>query len=469
MTQTHRPTWTLVVASAAGFMNSLDTQVMATALPTLRRELGGSVEQLEWTMNAYSLAIACLLLTAAGLGDRFGRRRILIIGLVAFAVASAAAALSPDPGSLIVARAVQGAGAAAIMPTSLAVIGEAYTPERRGRAIGIWGAVLGVGGTLGPVIGGGLLEVVGWRGIFWINVPIGLAAAVLARLVVTESHGSQHRLDIRGVLLASAGSFGIAWGLVRASSHSWGDVVVWLPIALGLVGLGVFLLAEHRAPYPMMPISLFAIRRFSSANAATLLHYAGVAGAVFFLSQFFQLAQGADPVTASIEFMAWPLPVLILSPLVGALTSRIGTRPFLTGGMAMQALGMAWLALVAAPTTAYWAMFGPLLVAGLGLACFLPALSTEIVGVVPRSRMSIAAGVNSSLSQIGVVLGVAISATVFTSGGSYTTRASFTAGFVSSIWMAAAFAAAAAVVSLLGGRRQPVRDPAAAPLALNIQ
>ena len=452
---THRPTWTLAVASAAGFMNSLDTQVISTALPTLRRELGGSVEQLEWTMNAYSLAIACLLITSAGLGDRFGRRRVLTIGLSVFAVASAAAALAADPVSLIAARAVQGAGAAAIMPMSLAVISEAYPPSTRGRAIGIWGAVLGIGGTLGPVIGGFLLELTGWRGIFWINVPVGVLAAIAARLTVTETYGPRQRLDIRGAVLAAVGFLALAAGLIRASGTEWGDPSVWVPLALGILVLGAFVWAEHRARAPMMPTSLFENPRFSAATAATLLHYAGVAGAVFFVSQFFQIAQRADPLTAALEFIPWPLPVLILSPWVGSLATRFGRRRFLAAGMLLQGIGMAWLALVAGPSTPYVAILPSLLIAGVGLSCFLPTIAAEVVGVVPHERMSIAAGVNNSVAQVGVVLGVAVIATVFAHNGSYANPGTFTSGFVSAIWVSAclAFAAAAVIAVVAVGRR----------------
>lgn len=435
-------------------MTSLDTMVVTTALPTLHARLGGSVGQLEWTMNAYYLTFACLLITAAGLGDRFGRRRLLGLGLVAFAVSSAGAALAPGLGWLIAARAVQGGAAAVVMPLTLTVISEAYPPATRGRAIGIWGALLGAGGVLGPLAGGGLLELAGWRGIFWVNVPIALTVAMLAGLVVTETYGPRHPLDARGLVLVSAGCLGLAWGLVR-STHGWADASVWLPLVAGAFLLCAFILAEHRARFPMMPTGLFAIRSFSAANGVSFAIYASLAGGVFLMSQFFQIAQHAGPFAAALRFVPWPLPSLLIAPLVGALATRRGNRPFLVAGMVLQTLGMAWFALVVHASTAYLVLCAPLVLSGIGLAFVFPTVSSEVVSAVPAERMGVAAGVNGSVRELGGILGVALAATVFAHTGGYATAATFAAGFTHAIWACAAISALGTVAALLTGGRRP--------------
>jgi EmrB/QacA subfamily drug resistance transporter len=450
----HRPGRTLLVASVAAFMTSLDTMVVTTALPTLRGQLGGSVGQLEWTMNAYYLAFACLLLAASGLGDRFGRRRMLVIGLVAFGLSSAAAALAPGLGALVAARAVQGAAAAAVMPLTLTVISEAFPPETRGRAIGVWGALLGAGGVLGPLAGGGLVELVGWRGIFWVNVPIALAVAIATRLVVTETHGPRHPLDVRGLVLASAGCLGLAWGLVRSADAGWGDPSVWAPLLVGAALVGAFVAAEHTAAFPLMPTSLFRIRSFSAANGVSLGIYASLSGSVYLMSQFFQVAQHTSPLVAALRFVPWPAPALLIAPLVGTYAARLGNRVFLVAGMVLHTIGMVWFALVVHASTPYLALCGPLVLSGIGIACVFPTVSSEVVSSVPTERMGIAAGVNGSIRELGGVLGVALAATVFAHGGGYDTATSFTAGFVDAMWACAVLSGLGVAAALLATSRK---------------
>jgi EmrB/QacA subfamily drug resistance transporter len=458
---TRRPGWTLLLASVAAFMTSLDTMVVTTALPTLRARLGGSVGQLEWTMNAYYLAFACLLITAAGLGDRFGRRRVLGIGLVLFGLSSAAAALAPGLGALIVARAVQGGAAAAIMPLTLTVISEAYPAETRGKAIGVWGALLGAGGVLGPLVGGGLVELVGWRGIFWVNVPIALVVAVMARLAIAETRGARHPLDVRGLVLSSAGCLGLAWGLVRSADTGWGDPSVWFPLVVGATLVAAFVAVEHATRYPMMPTSLLGIRSFSASNGVSLCLYASLSGSVFLMSQFFQIAQHVSPLVAALRFVPWPLPALFLAPRVGALASRVGNRPFLVGGMVLHVLGMVWFALVVHASTPYLALGAPLLLSGLGLTCVFPAVSAEVVSSVPPERIGMAAGVNGSIRELGGVLGVALAATVFAHTGGYATTSTFTSGFGRAIWVCAAVAGLGVVAALLVAPRRAGATPLA--------
>jgi EmrB/QacA subfamily drug resistance transporter len=444
-----RPGSTLLVASVAAFMTSLDAMVVTTALPAMRSRLGGSVGQLEWTMNAYYLAFACLLITAAGLGDRFGRRRVLCIGLAVFGLASAGAALAPDLGSLIAARAVQGAAAAAVMPLTLTVISEAYPPATRGRAIGIWGALLGAGGVLGPLAGGALVELVGWRGIFWVNVPIALVVVIAAGLVITETHGPRHRLDIRGLVLASAGCFALAWGLVRSAADGWGNPSVWVPLLVGAALVAAFVAVEHAASFPMMPTSLFRARSFSAANGVSICIYASLSGGVFLMSQFFQTVQHTSAIVAALRFIPWPAPGLVLAPLVGSYAARFGNRPFLVVGMVLHTIGMVWFALAVHASTPYLELCAPLVVSGIGIACVFPTMSGEVVSAVPAERMGIAAGVNGSIRELGGVLGVALAATVFAHAGGYATATSFTTGFIHAMWVCAVLSGIAVVAALL--------------------
>jgi EmrB/QacA subfamily drug resistance transporter len=465
---THRPGWTLLVASVAAFMTSLDTMVVTTALPTLRTHLGGSVGQLEWTMNAYYLTFACLLLTAAGLGDRFGRRRVLIVGLVAFGLSSVAAALAPGLEALIAARAVQGAAAAAIMPLTLTVISEAYPPETRGKAIGIWGALLGAGGVLGPLAGGGLVELVGWRGIFWVNVPIALLVAVAARIVITETRGPRHPLDVRGVVLVAAGCLGLAWGLVRSADSGWGDPSVWIPMATGAALIVVFIAAERGTAFPLVPTTLFKVRSFSAANGVTVCIYASLSGSVYLMSQFFQIAQHTSPLVAALRFVPWPAPGLVIAPLVGSWSAKRGNRPFLVAGMALHAIAMVWFAVAAHASASYLSLCGPLVLSGIGIACVFPTMSSEVVSSVAPERMGIAAGVNGSIRELGGVLGVALAASVFARSGSYHSASAFTTGFVHAIWACAALAGLGVIAALLVAPRKagaPVHDrvPAGPP------
>ena len=452
---TRRPGWTLLVGSVAAFMTSLDTMVVTTALPTVHAQFGGSVGQLEWTMNAYYLAFACLLIMAAGLGDRFGRRKVLVIGLVAFGVSSAAAALAPDLLALITARAVQGGAAAAIMPLTLTVISEAYPPQTRGRAIGIWGALLGLGGVLGPLVGGGLVELVGWRGIFWVNVPIAVVVAITARIVVSETRGPRHPLDIRGLLLVSAGCFGLAWALVRSADHGWGAPGVWFPLVLGVGLVAAFVLIEHRAAFPLMPTSLFRSRSFSVANGVSLCIYASLSGSVYLMSQFFQIGQHTSPLVAALRFVPWPAPALVIAPLAGTWAATYGHRVLLVIGMGLHTLGMAWFALVVDASTPYLALCGPLVLSGIGIACVFPTVSNAVVSAVAPEQMGIAAGVNGSIRELGGVLGVALAATVFAHGGGYATAASFTAGFTDAMWACAALAGLGLIAALVAAPDRP--------------
>ncbi len=447
----HRhPRGTLVVASIAAFMTSIDMMVVTTALPALRRSLGGDVGALEWTISGYLLPFACLLLTGSGLGDRFGRRRIFTTGLAGFAVSSTAAALAPSIGTLVAARAAQGACAALVLPLTLTMISEAFPPQSRGRAIGIWGGVTGLGGVLGPILGAGMVQAFGWPWIFWINVPIAVALIPASLRLVTETYGARQPLDVVGVVLASSGFLGVSWGLTQASAHSIGSAAVLLPISGGLVVVAGFLSWEHRTGHPMLPLTIFRSARFNVANVVGFCIYGSLCGAVFLTSQYFQIAQHQSPLAAAVRFVPWPLPTIVVAPLVGSLAAKYGNQRFMVAGMTIQALALAWFAAVAHTHTPYRELLAPLVVSGIGIGMVFPSFSSEVVAAVRHDQMGIAAGTNATVRELGGVFGVALVGLVFAGPTTYTSADGFVTGYVHAIWACAIFTAVGAITAAAG-------------------
>ncbi len=440
--------WALGLASAASFMVVLDLLVVATALSSIRHALGATLGQLEWTINAYTLSFAVLLLTASALGDRFGRRRLFVAGLGLFAAASAACALAPGIGWLIAARAVQGAGAAMIMPLGLALLNAAFPPERRGWAMGIFGGVTGLAATLGPVVGGVITQDISWPWIFWLNVPVGLVALLLAATRLKESYGPRSALDLPGLGLGTAAALGLVWGLVRGNSVGWASPQVAGPLVAGVVLIGLFVARERRAAAPLLPLRLFGSRGFSAGNAAVFFWNASLTGAVFFMAQFQQVSQGLGPLDAGLRLLPWGVTPFLLGPVSGALADRVGGRPLIVTGLALQTAGLAWIAAVARVGLAYWALAGPMIVVGVGFALALPALTKSVVGLVAPGDIGKASGAFTTMRQLGGAFGVAIPAAVFASAGSYATPGAFANGFVAAIAVTAALGLAATVASL---------------------
>ncbi|HZC14940.1 MAG TPA: DHA2 family efflux MFS transporter permease subunit, partial [Thermoleophilaceae bacterium] len=359
--------WVVVLAGIGSLMTALDTLVVSTALSTIRLDLGATVEELEWTINAYNLSFAVLLMTAAALGDRFGRRRLYAAGLGLFVGASAVCALAPGIGWLIAARALQGAGAAFVAALGLALLSAAFPPERRGTAIGIFSGITGLSVASGPLVGGAVAEGLAWEWIFWLNVPIGLVAIPLVLSRLEESFGTDKALDVRGLALVTGGALGIVWGLVRGNGAGWDSPEVLGALALGVALMAAFVAWERRAPEPMLPMKLFRSRAFSAGNAAIFFTFASLFGAVFFFAQLLQAALGFDPFGAGLRLMAWTATFITIAPVAGALADRIGERPLLVGGLTLQAAGLAWIALIAEPGLFYSELIVPFVVAGVGV------------------------------------------------------------------------------------------------------
>jgi EmrB/QacA subfamily drug resistance transporter len=455
MTTRSRTIWTFVVTSVALFMAQLDSLVVTTALPVIRKELHASLASLEWTVNAYTLTFAVLLLTGATLGERFGRRRVLIAGLAVFTLGSAAAALAPSVGWLVAFRAVQGAGAAFVTPLTLTLLSAAVPVERRGMALGIWGAVAGLAIATGPVVGGAVVQGWSWQTIFWLNVPLGLLLIPVARLRVTESHGPATRLDLPGVGLASAALFGIVLGLVRANALGWTSVYVLTAVTVGVVLLAAFLVWESRAPEPMLPLRLFRSRGFSATNLASVLMFFGMFGSIFLLAQFLQTVQHYSPLSAGLRTLPWTAMPIVVSPIAGTLADRVGGRVVVLTGLLLQATGLAWLAAVSTPTVPYTELVPAFVVSGVGMAMFFAPVATMVLGSVRRHEEGIASGATNALRELGAVFGVAVLAAVFSAHGGYATGHAFVEGLRPAVAVGAGgvFAAALAILAVPRSRR----------------
>src|SRR5580765_8293438 len=448
--------WTFAITSLALFMVTLDNLVVTTALPVIREDLNSGLSGLEWTVNAYTLTFAVFLLTGAALGDRFGRRRMFAIGLGIFTLASAAAALAPSIGTLDAARAVQGLGGAIVMPLTLTILSAAVPPARRGLALGAWGGISGLAVAIGPLVGGAVVSGISWHWIFWLNVPIGLVLAPLAWSRLAESYGPKTRLDLPGVGLASAGLFGIVWGLVRGNQVGWSSPEIVGSLVLGFVVLGLFVLWELRTEQPMLPLRFFRNRTFSSANIASFLMFFGMFGSIFLLAQFFQTVQGYSPLQAGLRVLPWTAMPIFVAPLAGALSDRIGGRPLMATGLALQSVGLAWIAFVSTPTVAYSALVIPFILSGVGMALYFAPVANVVLSAVKPEEEGQASGANNAIRELGGVFGVAVLASVFAHYGGYGSGQSFVDGLTPAIYVGAALVAAGAVASLGIARKRRV-------------
>jgi len=456
--------WAFVITSLALFMGALDNLVVTTALPVIRLQLHASLSSLEWTVNAYTLSFAVFLLTGATLGERFGRRRMLIIGLAVFTLGSAAAALSPSTTALIVARMVQGMGAAIVTPLTLTILSSAVPAARRGLALGAWGAVGGMAIALGPVVGGAIVQGISWKWIFWLNVPLGVLLIPLARLHLAESHGPSRSFDARGLLLASAGLFGIVLGLVRGNDIGWSSSQVVSSIGLGALTLVAFVLWELRAPAPMLPMHLFRSRGFSAANVASFFMFFGLFGSVFLLAQFLQTAQHYTPLQAGLRILPWTAMPILVAPIAGIVSDRLGGRVVVTTGLLLQAIGLAWVAAFTSVSVSYTTLVPGFIVSGVGMALFFAPVANTVLSSVRPDQEGIASGATNAIRELGGVFGIAVLAAVFSSHGGYVSSTTFVNGLRPAVEVGAAVVTlGAAAMLFVPGRRRAEASPIAQP------
>ena len=449
----HRTLWTFAITAIAVFMAALDNLVVTTALPVIRASLGASLSELEWIVNAYTLTFAVLLLTGAALGDRFGRRRLFVVGLIVFTSGSALAALAPTTTTLILARAIQGLGGAILTPLSLTILSAAVPVERRALALGAWGGIAGLAIAVGPLVGGAIAEGVAWQWIFWINVPIGLIAIPLAMRRLTETHGPEGRLDLPGLGLASGGMLAVVWGLVRGNELGWTDPLIVGSLAAGAVLLVLFAAWEARTAHPMVPLRLFRSRAFAAANVVSLFMFFGMFGSIFLLAQFFQVVQGYSPLEAGLRTLPWTAMPVVVAPLAGLLSARTGTRPLLVLGMALQAVALAWLSLIVTPTVDYLVLAPAFVVAGTGMGLFFAPIANVVLSAVRPEEEGKASGASNAIREIGGVFGVAVLAAVFSANGNYGSGIAYVNGLIPAVQVGAVIVAIGAIAAIaLPGR-----------------
>lgn len=456
------PVWlAIVAASLPMFMATLDNLVVTSALPVIARDLGASIEELQWVVNAYTLTFATLMLMAVGLGDRLGRRSVFLAGIGVFTLASAAAALSTEPWQLIAARAVQGAGAAALLPLSLTLLAGSVSARLRPAAIGIWGGISGLGVALGPLIGGAVVEGWNWQAIFWLNVPLGVIAVPLVLLALPNSFGERVRADLVGLLLAAPGVLGVVWGIVRGNDAGWGSAEVLVPLIAGAALLIAFVVWEGRAKAPLLPLRLFRDRSFTVANLVGVTFSFGIFGAIFILIQFLQVVQGHTPLEAGVMTMPWTLAPMVVAPLTGLVSSRTGTRLPVVAGLVLLAVSMGWIAMTLSATLPYSEMWPPFLLAGIGMGLVFAPSSTAVLANMRPADHAKASGTNSTLREVGVALGVAVLTAVFTGAGGTLTPTGYVDAAIPAVWVGAGVLAAAAVIALALPSRRAARAAAA--------
>jgi EmrB/QacA subfamily drug resistance transporter len=473
MTESRRRGWTLVIVSIGLFMVVLDNLVVSVALPSIHRDLGASIQALEWTVNGFTLSYAVMLLTGAALGDRLGRRRMFIFGIGLFTASSAAAAVAPSTGLLIAARAIQGVGAAIATPLTLTLLADAFPPERRGIALGVWSGISGIAVALGPLVGGAVVQAASWHWIFWINVPIGIALVPLASALLAESHGPNSDLDLIGLALGSSGLFGLIFGLIRSQSLGWTNGQVLVSLAVGALLLLAFVRYERRVQNPMLPMSFFGRRSFAVTNVISLAMYFGMFGSIFFLSQFLQDVLGNSPLQAGIKLLVWTGAIMVVSPLAGFFSERYGSRLFMVAGLSLQALALGWIASEASVNLSYAALLGPFVLGGSGMALVFAPAASAVLASVRTDQAGQASGATNAIRELGGVLGVSVLATVFTSHGGYTSPHAFLTGLVPAVWVGAGVLAAGALIAAIlpfstgrpSGKREPAPEDASSALA----
>jgi len=412
------PVWlAIVAASLPMFMATLDNLVMTNALPSIRVDLGASVEELQWFVNAFTLSFASFILMAAALGDRLGRRTVFVVGIVIFTIASVLSALSYEPWMLIVSRALQGFGAAAVMPLSLTLLVGSVETKFRPLAIGIWGGITGLGVALGPLVGGAVVEGWNWEAIFWLNVPVGIVAIPLALFALPNTFGERLRADVVGVLLAGAGVLGVVYGIVSGNDKGWDSIEVMGSLLVGAALIAAFIIWESRVEAPLLPLRLFRDRSFSVANIVGLTFSFGVFGSIFILIQFLQVVQGYTPLGAGVATMPWTMAPMVIAPLAGLIAPRVGTRLLIIVGLALQAFGVLWIAATLSADVSYGTMLPAFIAAGIGMGLVFAPISTAVLATMSSADHAKASGTNSTVREVGVALGIAVLTAIFVGAG----------------------------------------------------
>jgi EmrB/QacA subfamily drug resistance transporter len=472
LTDETRRWWTVGALALSIFTIMLDSTVVSVALPAIQRDLQIDLTELEWTVNAYTLVFAVLLLLGGKLADFFGRRRILLVGLAIFTLASVACALAPSGGALIAGRAAQGIGAALIMPATLSIIAATFPPEKRGAAIGIWASASLLAVALGPLTGGLIIKYLSWTWIFYINIPTGAVAMTTARAVISESRdpGGEKRLDIPGLVASAAALFGLTFGLIEGNAFGWGSPEILVSLIGAGVAFALFVLLERYRPRPMLDLALFRNATFAGANVVGLLAMVGIFAVFFFMSIFMQLVLGYSAVEAGATFLPMTLLIVVITPLAGRLTDRIGPRWLMTIGMTLVAVSLFLFSRLDADA-GFWTMLPGLLIGGLGLGLTAPPMMAAVLGSVPVAISGLAGGVLSAFRLVGGALGIALTGAIVAAQvgdlrpGDPRFGPAFVDGFQTAMLFgaAAAFAAVPVAALMIGKTRRLVAgEPAGA-------
>jgi EmrB/QacA subfamily drug resistance transporter len=464
ITESNAKWWTLGAMCFALFMIMLDNTVVNVALPSIQDDLNSSLSSLEWTVNAYTLSFAVLLATGGRLGDIFGRRRGFLIGVTLFAVSSATAGLAPDAGWLIASRVVQGVGAAFMMPATLSIVTNVFEPHERGKAIGTWAGVSALALAIGPVIGGLLAEHVSWRAIFYLNIPVAIAAVVATLFAVRESRDETvgRKVDYAGVATLTAGLTALVLALIEANSWGWGSASIIALLGGSVAMLAAFVAVELRAPAPMVEFRLFASRNFIGSNLIALVVTFAMLAQFFFLALYMQDILGYSPLEAGVRFLPATLMIVAFAPVAGRLTDRVGARWLITAGLLFVTGALYWLTTIDVQTT-YGDIWPSFVLMGFGMALVMSPMSTAAMNAVAETKAGIASGILSMNRMIGGTLGVAVIGAVFQALAPEGVRdpAAFADAFATSMWVATAVAFAGAVIAAVLIRGRATESPSA--------
>lgn len=461
----------LLVATLGSGLAFLDATVVNVILPVLGRDLGASLAALQWTLDGYLLTLSALLLPAGALGDRHGRRRTFTLGLAWFALASLLCGIAPGAGTLVAARAVQGVGAALLVPGSLALIRACFAPEDQGRAIGAWAGLSGVTTALGPLLGGWLADAISWRAVFLVNPPLAALGLWAAARFVPESRAPHGRpLDVAGAALAALGLAGITFALIEATGGTASAPRVLAAAASGVGALAAFVAVERRAAAPMLPPSLFRVRQFTGANGTTFALYFGLGGATFLLALQLQRGLGWSPLASGAALVPLTVCILVLSPWSGRVAARTGNRPLMAAGALVAGAGLALLARVAPGATYLSAVFPGVATLGVGLGLAVAPLTSAALSAVGADRAGVASAANNAVARIAGLLAVAVLPLAAGIAPADVAAGSFTGGFRRAMAISAALCAVGGAVAWAtierGPRPRPRRGrPSGAPLA----
>ncbi len=459
----NRKWWTLGALSFALFMIMLDNTVVNVALPSIQRDLGIGLSELEWTVNAYALTFAVLMLTGGKLADFFGRRRVFLLGLAIFTVSSLLCGLATSGDVLIGARTVQGVGAALMMPATLSIISATFPPRQRGMAIGIWAGVSAMALAIGPLIGGLITEHIDWSWIFFVNVPIGIVGLVVGRLVVDESRdtSSEQRLDIPGLLASGVGLFALTFALIEANSYGWTDPVIIGLFVLSAIALVGFVLLEMHQRSPMLDLSLFRSSTFAGANVVALLTTLAMFGVFFFMSIYMQNILGYSATKTGAAFLPMTILIILIAPIAGRSSDRIGSRALMTAGMLCLATSLAIFSRLGLDST-FWDFFPGLILGGFGIALVMTPMTAAALGSVPVEKSGVGSGVLNTFRQVGGALGIAVMGAIVASyvdlSGGRPDPSSFIDGFQVALRVSAGFALLGAVIAFATIRKHRHMD-----------